>query len=158
MFATDGWFGAASLGAAALLALATLYTDGRRREIPHWLVSALALLWLLALPVAPQLLDSALWAALACGAGGLAAGYCFHQFGWLGGGDGKLLGVLALWLGPRDLGYWLVATAFLGLVLVLLALARRNGDFRTRGIPFAWALAPPAATLLLARAMAISPA
>ena len=82
----------------------------------------------------------------------LAVGYLFFRAGWLGGGDGKLLGVLALWLGPNDVGLWLLATAVLGLLLVVLALIRPGGDFRARGIPFAWAMVPPASALLLSRA------
>ena len=79
-------------------------------------------------------------------------GFGFHALGWLGGGDGKLLATLALWLGPTHLGLWLLGTATIGLALAMTALAFRNGDFRTRGIPFAWAMVPPAAMLLLSRA------
>lgn len=87
-----------------------------------------------------------------CGGGALAAGVLFQQLGWLGGGDGKLMGALALWIGPRELGWWLLGTAVLGMSMVLFALARPNGDFRARGIPFAWAIVPPAAVLLVSRA------
>ena len=119
-------------------------------------MAGLVALWPITVWLAPEVLGARPWAALVCGAGGLAAGYGFHALGWLGGGDGKLLAALALWLGPKDLGLWLLATAALGLLLALLALARPAGDFRTRGIPFAWAMVPPAATLLIARAAALS--
>ena len=140
---------------ASLIATAALYTDASRREIPHWLIGSLLLLWMLAAPLAPEAMNSSVWAALLCGAGALAAGLVFHRLGWLGGGDGKLLGVMALWLGPWDLGLWLIGTAFLGLLMVLLALARPGGDFQARGIPFAWAIVPPAVALLLARAASL---
>ena len=133
-----------------------MYEDWRRREIPHWVVAGLVTWWIMAAWVVPSALDAARWTALVCGVGGLAAGYGFHALGWLGGGDGKLLAVLALWLGPKDLGLWLLGTAALGLLLSLLTLSRPTGDFRTRGIPFAWAMVPPAATLLIARAAALS--
>lgn len=134
--------------------MVALYTDGRGRHIPHWIVGGLALLWVLSALFNPQPLIPAAWGPLACGAAGLALGYGFHRLGWLGGGDGKLLGVLALWLGPNEIGLWLLSTAVLGLVLVAVALARRHGDFHVRGIPFAWAMVPPASTLLFARAFA----
>ena len=144
--------GAIPLYGAAVLTAAALYTDARLREIPNWLIVGLALLWVLAIWVSPQVSNASAWAALLCGTGALAAGYLFHRAGWLGGGDGKLMGVLALWVGPWELGWWLLGTAFLGLAMAVLALARPNGDFRVRGIPFAWAIAPPAVVLLVARA------
>ena len=143
--------GIAALCGACLLALASMYTDGRRRQIPHWLLAGLVVLWAWAAWQAPESLDAGPAAALACGAGGLAAGFGLHALGWLGGGDGKLLAALALWLGPKDTGLWLLATALLGLMLVLSAMVRRTGDFHVRGIPLAWAMAPPAAALLVAR-------
>ena len=154
MSASNAWFGIAVSGLATLIALIAIYTDGRWREIPNWLVAGLILLWAVAAWFAPEVLGTAPRSGLICGAVGLAAGYGFHALGWLGGGDGKLLAALALWLGPKDIGLWLLATATLGLVLALLALSRPTGDFRSRGIPFAWAIVPPAATLLIARAIA----
>ena len=156
MFASDAWFGPAALCGSCLLALTAMYTDALRREIPDWLVIGSVLLWTAAAWLAPSALNAVPSEALACGAGGLAAGYGFHALGWLGGGDGKLLATLALWLGPKDLGLWLLGTALLGLLLALVAIARPAGDLRARGIPFAWAMAPPAVTLLLARAVALS--
>ena len=144
--------GAISLCSAAVLSAAALYTDARFREIPNWLIGGLALLWVLAIWLVPQVSNASALAALLCASGALVGGYLFHRLGWLGGGDGKLMGVLALWVGPWELGWWLLGTAFLGLSMALLALARPNGDFRARGIPFAWAIAPPAVVLLVARA------
>lgn len=138
--------------AATALAIGSLWTDWRVREVPNWLTGALAVLWIVAAAVAPEAVGYPV-AALACGGGMLVLGYVFHTLGWLGAGDGKLLAALALWLGPRDLGVALLGTACLGLVLLLLAWGRPGGDFRERGIPFAWAIAPPAAALLLARAV-----
>ena len=149
------WLGTAALGGAVLLSLVALYTDGKRREIPHWLVVGSLVLWAMAAWLSPQSLEGARSDALLCGAGALAAGFGFHALGWLGGGDGKLLATLALWLGPNLLGLWLLGTAAIGLALALTALAFRNGDFRRRGIPFAWAMVPPAATLLLFRAIGL---
>ncbi len=144
--------GATALYTAAALAAVALYTDAISREIPNWLVASLALVWALAVLLTPQALSASAWAALLCASGTLTAGYLVHRLGWLGGGDGKLMGALALWIGPWELGGWLLGAAFLGLWLVLFALVRPDGDFSTRGIPFAWAIAPPAAVLLVARA------
>lgn len=148
------WLGAVALLGSALLALAAVWTDLARREIPHWVPAGAALLWLAAAWLEPQALNAALLASLACGAAGLALGFLLHALGWLGGGDGKLLAVLALWLGPWDLGLALIAAGALGLLLALAALARPKGAFRQRGLPCALALSPPAATLLVARALA----
>ena len=137
---------------AALLAAVALYADVRWREIPDWVPLGILSLWIPAAAFAPEVLNGTIPAALVCGAGAFAGGYVFFRLGWLGGGDGKLLGGLALWLGPWEAGIWLLATATLGLALCLIAIARPMGGFRTRGIPFVWAIAPPAITLLLARA------
>ena len=148
------WLGVVALLGSALLALAAVWTDLARREIPHWVPAGAALLWLAAAWLEPQALHAAPLASLACGAAGLALGFLLHALGWLGGGDGKLLAVLALWLGPWDLGLALIATGALGLLLALAALARPKGTLRQRGLPCALALSPPAATLLAARALA----
>lgn len=141
-----------AVAGAAILALAALYTDGSRRQIPPWILVGMMLLWVAAAWFTAEPSPTVIWAAIVCGAVALAVGYLFFRAGWLGGGDGKLLGVLALWLGPKDVGLWLLATAVLGLLLVALALVRPGGDFRTRGIPFAWAMVPPASALLFSRA------
>lgn len=148
------WLGLTALLGSVLLASVAVWTDIKRREIPHWVPAGLLLLWLMAAVLAPQALNAPPLAGLACGAGGLALGFALHALGWLGGGDGKLLAVLALWLGPADLGPALLAAGVLGLLLVLAALARRDGDLRRRGLPCALAIAPPAATLLAVRAVA----
>ena len=137
---------------AAVLTATALYTDAKLREIPNWLIGGLVLLWMLAVSLAPEVSNAPAWVTLLCAFGLLLAGYLFHRLGWFGGGDGKLMGALALWIGPWEFGWWLLGTAFLGLSLVLLALARPNGDFCARGIPFAWAIVPPATVLLVARA------
>ena len=122
--------------------------------MPDWIVGGLLCLWIVTFACAPDAFGFGVWSALLCGAAALAAGFACHALGWLGGGDGKLLAVLALWLGPRDLPLALLGIALTGGVLLAAALLVRDGDFRRRGIPFACAIAPPAATLLLARALA----
>ena len=110
-------------------------------------------LWAVVAFANPDALGVARLEALTCGGLMLVLGFGLHAAGWVGAGDGKLLAVLALWLGPADLAFALFGTTALGLMLLLLAWTRPEGDFRERGIPFAWAIVPPAATLLLARAL-----
>lgn len=149
-----GSIAAALLWVAVALAAAAAWTDWRRREIPHWVTVGLLAVWGLAAAFARPALGSTIMAGLVCGALGLALGAAFYAFGWLGGGDGKLMAVLALWLGPYEAGFALLAAAAL-LLLLLVAARRRGSRMRRRGIPFACALAPPSAALLAARAMAL---
>ena len=147
------WAASCALGAAAVAA-ASVWTDWRSRAVPLWIPATLVGLWVAAAVVAPAALGGSVWAGLACGAAALAAGFAFYALGWLGGGDGKLLGALALWLGPHDLGFALIGGAILLGALALPALAGRAVEFRRRGIPFACAVAPPVVVLLVARSMA----
>ena len=147
------WWAIVTLTSGAALALVAMWTDMQRREIPHWILGALVALWLQAAFLAPEALNANPLAGLGCGAVGLLLGFGLYSCGWLGGGDGKLLAVLAMWLGPADVGFALLATAVLGLLLAIGALAGTKA-WRARGIPFALAIAPPAATVFAARAIA----
>ena len=64
------------------------------------------------------------------------------------------LAAVALWLGPSDVGFGLLAAAALLLPMCVAARRRPSGSLRD-GIPFACALAPPAAILLVARAIEV---
>ncbi len=123
--------------------------------MPHWIVGSLVLLWVLTAALAPEALNGEPLMGIVCGAAAFVMGFCLHAFGWLGGGDGKLLAALAMWLGPADLGFALLATGLFGLLLALPALFRISRAFRDRGIPYACAIAPPAATILALRAIAV---
>ena len=149
----------AELGAAAIavsvgLAAVAVWTDLKRREIPHWVVGGLALSWLAGAVLAPEAINGRALASVVCGLAGLLVGFVLHALGWLGGGDGKLLAALALWLGPADVGLALVCTGLIGAMLTLLALTPWN-SWRQRGIPCAVALVPPAAVLLVFRAIGV---
>ena len=146
------WWAIATLVGAVALASVPVWTDLKHRRIPHWVHGALVALWLQAAFFAPQALGAQPLAGLVCGLAGLGLGFGLYACGWLGGGDGKLLAVLAMWLGPADIGLALLATAVLGLALVLRA-RFRDAAWRRRGIPFALAIAPPAATVFAARAV-----
>lgn len=147
-----GMMASATLWTAIALVAVAMWTDARRREIPHWATGGLLAAWGVAAALARPALGGTVVAALICGAVGLGLGALCYAFGWLGGGDGKLLAALGLWLGPGDMGFALLAGA--GLLLLLYVAARSGaGGMRQRGIPFACAVAPPAAVLLATRAL-----
>ena len=146
--------GATALLCCVLLSLVAVWTDVKRREVPHWIIGTLVVLWVLTAVMAPEALNGEPMMGAVCGAATLVVGFCLHAMGWLGGGDGKLLAALAMWLGPADLGLALLATGVFGLLLALPALFRLSTLFRERGIPYACAITPPAAAILAVRAIA----
>ena len=148
------WWDMALLVGAAAFAFVAVWTDVKRREIPHWALGSLAGLWLCAALFTPAALGGEPLGGLVCGALALLLGFVLYALGWLGGGDGKLLAVLSMWLGPADVGLALLATSALGLLLTVCTLVYRGGDWRRRGVPYGLAISPPAATLLVARAVA----
>ena len=146
------WVGVAALAGSVALAVASIWTDVDRREIPHWIVGGIVVCWLFAAAFDRKALGGALLASIVCGAVMLAVGFVLHALGWLGGGDVKLLAALMLWLGPTDAGWALLATGAIGSLLTLLALVRCR-EWRQSGIPYAIAIAPPASALLAMRAV-----
>jgi prepilin peptidase CpaA len=119
------------LGALAALLLAAAVCDIRKREIPHWTVIAIALLaipfWLseglafwpgMAIQLGVALIVFAIFAAM-------------FAFGWMGGGDVKLLAALALWLPWQALIFLLLIMSFAGgaltLGMVLWSKLKRHG-------------------------------
>lgn len=107
------------LGALAALLLVAAVCDIRRREIDHWMVIAIALLAI------PFWLSEGLafWPDMVLQLG--LAGLVFtifaamFAFGWMGGGDVKLLAALALWLPWQALLLMLVIMSFAGGILTL---------------------------------------
>ncbi|MYE10401.1 MAG: hypothetical protein F4X99_01805 [Gammaproteobacteria bacterium] len=128
-----------------------MWNDWRSREVPHWTMVGLLALWLLVALTTPERLGFEPWTGLVCGGVALALGTLCYAFGWWGAGDAKLLAVLALWMGPHDLPAALLGTVAVGLLLLTIGLVVPRNDFRKRGVPFAVALAVPAATVLAAR-------
>jgi prepilin peptidase CpaA len=113
----------------AFLVLAAAWDFGSLR-IPNLLTAGMALLFL---AHGALVLGPGAWAAhLAAGAGVLAVALGLFAFGFVGGGDAKLLAVVALWAGPAELPALLVVMTLAGAALALLLLALR---------PQVWALA-----------------
>src|ERR1700754_317377 len=94
-------------GALVLILLSAGIEDARTREIANWKNAAIALLapawwWVQSYGWA----DIAWQGGIAIGVFALFAGAFY--FGWMGGGDVKMIGALALWLPGQTLFYMLV--------------------------------------------------
>jgi prepilin peptidase CpaA len=104
----------ALLGLLASLLVAAGLEDVRTREIANWKNAAMAALaplwwWAQGLSLWP---DVALQLALAAGVFAIFAA-AFAR-GWMGGGDVKMIGALALWLPPAPLVWMLVVMSLVG--------------------------------------------
>jgi prepilin peptidase CpaA len=115
----------ALLAALVLLLVSAGIEDARTREIANWknaAILALAPLWwwsngLSLLPdVAIQLAVGGVVFALFCGA---------FYFNWMGGGDVKMIGALALWLPFQALAWMLIVMSLLGGALTVLLVIER---------------------------------
>jgi prepilin peptidase CpaA len=115
----------ALLAALALLLVSAGIQDARTREIANWknaAILALAPLWWWSngLSLLP---DIAIQLALA---GGVFALFCTaFYFNWMGGGDVKMIGALALWLPFQALAWMLIVMSLLGGALTLLLVVER---------------------------------
>ncbi|HWU74101.1 MAG TPA: prepilin peptidase [Sphingomonas sp.] len=106
-------------GALVLILLAAGIEDARTREIANWKNAAIALM-------APAWwwvqgygwIDVAWQVGIAIGVFALFAG-AFH-FGWMGGGDVKMIGALALWLPGQTLFFMLMVMSIIGGALTLI--------------------------------------
>jgi prepilin peptidase CpaA len=102
------------LGLLAALLLAAAVCDLKRREIPHWVVIAMAVL------AVPFWFASGLdwWPDIALQIGVSLIIFAFFAAafaaGWMGGGDVKLLAALALWLPWKAVIIMLVIMSFAG--------------------------------------------
>ena len=106
-------------GALVLILLSAGIEDARNREIANWKNAAIALMapawwWLQHYGWS----DIAWQIALAAGVFALFLG-AFH-FGWMGGGDVKMIVALALWLPWQGLIFMLMVMSIIGGVLTLI--------------------------------------
>ncbi|MFD2234516.1 prepilin peptidase [Phaeospirillum tilakii] len=128
--------------AAGAFALAAL-TDLARRRIANRLVGLAAAAWVGAALAGGLGIDPpdgiapggwpAAAAALATGLAAFLAMLACYRFGWVGGGDVKLAGVVLLWAGPALAPAALTVIALSGLALTLTMLATRPLRRRTGG-------------------------
>lgn len=131
------------LAILALLLLGAAVTDLKARIIANPLNLAIALLapaywWASGLAPWPDMILQAL-----LGAGVFAVFAAMFAMGWMGGGDVKLLGALALWLPLPPLLKLLFAMSLLGgvLTLVVLAMHRIRGLKTSPEVPYGVAIA-----------------
>ncbi|SDF83420.1 prepilin peptidase CpaA [Limimonas halophila] len=104
---------------AALVGVAAVH-DATARRVPNAVCLLLIAIYpaIFATPAAPQ----PIWGGLAAALAVFAVGAVVFAAGWLGGGDVKLLSVLALWAGAAHVAELLLITALAGGVLALAVL------------------------------------
>ena len=142
------------LPACCVLFGAAIVSDLVGRWIPDSIPLALLILFVLYALTGGHL--APVWTHLAIGAVLLLVGFALFAFGGLGGGDGKLMAVAGLWVGPHDLTFFLIGLGLLSLCLALFALLPFDRTRRMRAnLPFAVAIAPPAIVLLALRAFSV---
>jgi prepilin peptidase CpaA len=133
----------ALLGALVLLLVSAGLEDVRVREIANWKNAAIALLaplWWWATGVAPWP-DMAMQIGLASTVFAVFA--LVFSAGWMGGGDVKLIGALALWFPLQPL-LWMLAAMSLAGGAITLALAIEHRLRRRPGaleVPYGVAIA-----------------
>lgn len=140
-----------TLAACGLLA-ASAGWDLRRRRIPNAIPLLLLLLFCLRVWAHAPL--AVPWANLAIGGLLLVVGFALYLTGGFGAGDGKLLAVSGLWVGPADLSMFLFGMGGCTLALCLFALLPLERTRRMRPeLPLALAIAPPAVVVLATRVL-----
>lgn len=126
------WLYYGLLGLLAIALLTAAFTDMRRRQIDNWLNAAVALTaplywWAAGLALWP---DIAVQFGFAVAVAAVLIG--LWSLGWIGGGDIKLLGALALWIAPASYLTLIIVMALTGGLLTLFMAcfhiaARRKG-------------------------------
>jgi prepilin peptidase CpaA len=135
----------------ALLLVSAAVQDARTREIANWKNAAIALLaplywWACGLSAWPDM-AAQLGLALVVFALFVAA----FQFGWMGGGDVKMIGALALWLPLVGLVWMLIVMSLVGGVLTAGLLLEHRLRRRTTQIEIPYGVAIAIAALFALR-------
>ncbi len=124
---------------------AAMVFDLRSREVPNLIPLAILGLFLVQLGVVGHHGMMPLWSHFVTGGVLFGVGFGLFLMGALGAGDGKLMAVAALWIGPAGLSTFLFGVGLLGLAIGLVCLLPFDATRRLRNnIPFAVAIAPPA--------------
>lgn len=112
-----------------LLVVAAIF-DIRTRQIPNWIslsVFALFLIFLAAqwlLGVDPAVVDPL--TSLAAGFGAFAVFTAFFYFGFIGGGDVKLISAVAFWVGLKGIAPFIVIMAVTGGLIAVFYIFKRD--------------------------------
>jgi prepilin peptidase CpaA len=148
--------GGPSLTTTVLVALVLLLVsagmqDARSREIANWKNAGIALL----APVWWWSNGLALWPEVALQFGlaviVFAAFVAAFHFGWMGGGDVKMIGALALWLPLQPLVWMLIVMSLLGGVLTVVLVIDHSVRRRTAQIEIPYGVAIALAALIVLR-------
>lgn len=139
------------LGALVLLLVSAGIQDARVREIANWKNAAIALLaplwwWANGLQIWP---DMAVQLGVAFTVFGL---FCvaFH-FGWMGGGDVKMIGALALWFPFAALSWLLIVMSLVGGALTIVMMIEQKLKKKSDGIEIPYGVAIAIAALFAIR-------
>lgn len=103
---------------------ATMWFDVTRYTIPNWLISSLLILYPVAVYLSPHAADWRM--ALAAMAVVFVAGYVVFAMRIMGGGDVKLITVLALWVGWHYLPEYVIWFALIGGVFTIFLIVMRK--------------------------------
>ena len=148
--------GGASLSATLLVVLAAILVsagvqDARTREIANWKNAAIALLaplwwWASGMAAWPDMAQQFALALIV-----FAAFIAAFHFGWMGGGDVKMIGALALWLPLVPLVWMLIVMSLIGGALTAILLAERALRHRSQEIEVPYGVAIAIAALIALR-------
>jgi prepilin peptidase CpaA len=94
-------------------------------RIANWLVILVVLAYLGLALIVHIPWEQIGWAAVAAVAV-LVVAFAFFAFGWIGGGDAKLVSATAMWIGTSVMLQYLIYAALLGGALTLIILAFRR--------------------------------
>lgn len=133
LFLLKGYYTVPALVTYALLAIAISVTDFVRYEIPDSLTAALLLCVVLFTFSDPDFFLRVIVGITLGGVIWVAGGVLFRRFGqeFIGIGDAKLLGVIAVWTGPISVPDVVLLASLGGILLNLVA-----GTKHENGIPF----------------------
>jgi prepilin peptidase CpaA len=112
--------------------------DATSMTIPNWISLAVMAGFFIVTPFVWQGLDSFVTHILV-GLSFFAAGFAMFAFGWLGGGDAKLMAATALWWQWDEAVIYIFYTTMIGAVFALLLLFGRK-YIPTRVLTADWAL------------------
>ncbi|MDB5706436.1 MAG: peptidase [Sphingomonas bacterium] len=139
------------LGALALLLVSAGIQDARTREIANWKNLAIAVLaplwwWANGLALWPDM-------GVQLGVAAIVFGFFCGAFalGWMGGGDVKMIGALALWFPFGALAWMLIVMSLIGGALTLLLVIERAVRRNKGAIEIPYGVAIAMAALLALR-------
>lgn len=102
------------------------FSDIRERRIPNWTVGLVATLGFICAAADGGLVGAG-W-AMSAGLAVLMIGFGLFAIGWIGAGDAKLFGAVAIYSGWNSLGPLTLMTVVAGGALAVIALAQRPAD------------------------------